>query len=259
MSKKKPTGVCPKCNHSISLCVIDRHVASCKGDGPYIQNRRKDGKPSIMPLIAHLDPVDGVWQCDKCSKTHNSAPKMAVHYWRCHSLEDGKPVPNPFDHKTKFHNQFSSGERTTHSKETLEKMSAYCIANPAGVALHPHMRSGSGNSKHYHVKDSFGNDVVLQSSWEYEMSLNLDKNNIKWRRPMTFWLTLKNKCGKQSTYTPDFWLPEYDVYLDPKAQPNKEQSLRIDCWLTQYNKKFLIIWKRDQLTWEYVRDHFGFD
>jgi hypothetical protein len=82
---------------------------------------------------------------------------------------------------------------------------------------------------------------------------NLNRNNISWKRGMTFWLTLKAKTGRSCSYTPDFWLPDYDIYLDPKARENKEQTVRIDYWQKQYQKKLLIIKRKSELTWSFVQ------
>jgi len=244
----KPTTQCKKCNLSISLCNIQRHEQACNG----YQSSRKNGKQTILSFISHLKEVDGKWSCNKCPKIHNTRAKMAIHYWRCHTIEDGAKVPNPLANRKIVHNQFTSGKESRHRESTKAKLSAASRANPAGVALHPHLRSGAGNSKHYLVHDSNNTPVTLQSSWEYELYLDLERNAIKWRRPAPFWLTLKNKCGRNSSYTPDFWLVDYDVYLDPKARENIEQSKRIEYWSIQYQKKLLIIRNKNDLNWDYI-------
>lgn len=57
-------------------------------------------------------------------------------------------------------------------------------------------------------------DVVLESSWELEIAQLLDKKNIKWIRPK--YIKWNNKQGKDKLYYPDFYLPDHDMYLDPK-------------------------------------------
>lgn len=59
-----------------------------------------------------------------------------------------------------------------------------------------------------------GEIVLLESSWEVEIAIWLDENNIKWTRPAHIpWI---DSSGKHRKYFPDFYLPEYNVYLDPK-------------------------------------------
>lgn len=57
-------------------------------------------------------------------------------------------------------------------------------------------------------------EVLLESSWEVEIANFLIQNNIKWIRPKFIkWI---DSLGKTRRYFPDFYLPDYDLYLDPK-------------------------------------------
>ena len=56
--------------------------------------------------------------------------------------------------------------------------------------------------------------VVLESTWELRLAEWLDEKNIKWERPKPIkWVDNKEK---ERMYYPDFYLPEHDLYLDPK-------------------------------------------
>jgi hypothetical protein len=56
--------------------------------------------------------------------------------------------------------------------------------------------------------------VLLESSWEVEIANYLIDKNIKWIRPKPVqWLDPK---GVERYYYPDFYLPDYNLYLDPK-------------------------------------------
>lgn len=59
-------------------------------------------------------------------------------------------------------------------------------------------------------------NMWLDSSWEVEMIKWLDSKNIEWfrNRKYMFWWT--DNSSKKRRYYPDFYLPKYDVYLDPK-------------------------------------------
>jgi hypothetical protein len=66
--------------------------------------------------------------------------------------------------------------------------------------------------KHYDY-----NGVKMDSSWEVDIAKWMDNENIKWersRKKYMLWWTDDN--GNKRRYYPDFYLPEYDVYLDPK-------------------------------------------
>lgn len=59
-----------------------------------------------------------------------------------------------------------------------------------------------------------GETLKLESTWELEIAKWLDENNIEWFRPNHIpWVDSTNKLRR---YFPDFYLPKYNLYLDPK-------------------------------------------
>jgi hypothetical protein len=57
-------------------------------------------------------------------------------------------------------------------------------------------------------------EVLLESSWELELANFLIEKNIEWVRPR--FIKWEDSFGKIRRYFPDFYLPKYDLYLDPK-------------------------------------------
>lgn len=57
-------------------------------------------------------------------------------------------------------------------------------------------------------------EVLLDSSWEVTVAKALDSARIQWLRPTP--LKWYDSANKMHLYYPDFYLPEIDVYLDPK-------------------------------------------
>lgn len=77
------------------------------------------------------------------------------------------------------------------------------------------------------------NGIKLDSSWELALAKRLDEQHIKWVRPNP--LPWFDKNGVKHNYFADFYLPDYDVYLDPKNPGAlKVQKEKIECLLTQY-------------------------
>lgn len=74
----------------------------------------------------------------------------------------------------------------------------------------PHC-GGETNFKRYKYKN-----ILMDSSWEVELAKWLDHNNIKWIRSRKLLLWWTDKQGNKRRYYPDFYLPKYDIYLDPK-------------------------------------------
>lgn len=72
----------------------------------------------------------------------------------------------------------------------------------------------NGSRKNIKYFNKFTNEeVILESSWEKQIAEYLDIKNIKWNRPKAIqWID----NNKNRLYYPDFYLNDYDIYLDPK-------------------------------------------
>lgn len=105
----------------------------------------------------------------------------------------------------------------------------------------------------------FYNGVKLDSSYEVVVAESLDANNIFWERPGRF--PYHDNNGILHYYTPDFYLPEYNIYLDPKNDYLIEHGQlgfdysdkqKID-WVCNQNGIRVLILDKDNLTWEKIR------
>lgn len=69
--------------------------------------------------------------------------------------------------------------------------------------------------KHLKIINIFNNqEILLDSSWEFIIATYLNENNIVWDRPNPIpWI---DSNLESHLYFPDFYLPEYNLYLDPK-------------------------------------------
>lgn len=73
-----------------------------------------------------------------------------------------------------------------------------------------------------------GSQVLLDSSWEETLALRLDSLGIRWNRPTTP-IKWKDTSGKFHNYFPDFYLPDFDLFLDPKnPYAVKVQSVKLE-------------------------------
>jgi hypothetical protein len=77
-----------------------------------------------------------------------------------------------------------------------------------------------------------GNIIKLDSKWEEELAKRLDSIGIDWIRPAP--LKWSDDNGITHNYFPDFYLPKYDIYLDPKnPYAVSVQQTKINCLLKQ--------------------------
>jgi hypothetical protein len=106
-------------------------------------------------------------------------------------------------------------------------------------------RENAGRSKKFRVKDSFGKETVLQSTYELKCSEILNELDIKWVRPKALKYNGKN-------YFADFYLTDFDVWLDPKNDYKaKIDSEKIKAVIEQNNIKLYVLLEH-QLTKEYI-------
>jgi hypothetical protein len=108
-------------------------------------------------------------------------------------------------------------------------------------------KENAGRSKKFRVNDSFGKQVVLQSSYELRCSEILNSLDIDWIRPKH----LKWDNGSKK-YFADFYLPKYDIYLDPKNNYKaKVDKDKIESVIKENSVRVYIISEK-QLTEEYI-------
>lgn len=126
-----------------------------------------------------------------------------------------------------------------HSKETRKKMSE------------THKKRGWGghtkkNSKRYKRKD--GSTIFLQSSYEVSVAEELDRNNVEWIRPKPL------TYGDGRSYYPDFYLPQYDVYLDPKNGYLIDVDSEKISQVQEENNVIVLILEWNCLTWDKIQE-----
>jgi hypothetical protein len=113
---------------------------------------------------------------------------------------------------------------------------------------------------HYTSKTIEFNGIKLDSSYEYILAQSLSENNIQWQRPSYFiWEDDKHILHR---YYPDFYLPDFDVYLDPKNDyllnnVNPRFGItdieKIEKVQLQNNIKIFIL-NKDELTWDVIKE-----
>jgi len=107
----------------------------------------------------------------------------------------------------------------TREKMKLNHRGGFKIGHPGYWLGKPHPHP-SGIKKHFY------NNTWFRSGWEAKYAEYLDKGDIKWEyEPRVFLLEIE---GKRVSYTPDFYLPELNLYHEVKRyERNREKgSLR---------------------------------
>lgn len=89
--------------------------------------------------------------------------------------------------------------------------------------------------------------IWIRSQWEILYAKFLDSHNILWTyETIAFPLILNNR---ETTYRPDFYLIDYDIYIDVKGRPEWNAD-KIKVFREQYTEvKLQVLFKKDLEEW----------
>ena len=62
-----------------------------------------------------------------------------------------------------------------------------------------------------------GSIVSMDSTWEVIMATKLDELGVAWKRDKNMKLSYKTRGGRKKNYIPDFYLVDYDIYIEVKG------------------------------------------
>jgi len=230
-------------------------------DGSYGSGRFCSKKCRYQYHIKNEQSPLGTWTCRYCGLVFETKHKLWEHYHSVHESSLGKPhnkggrawnrgLTKETDDRVKlgtetYKARIKSGEITPsflgrhHSEETKRKMSDF--------HSHATFQRVCKKTQPYTKKD--GTVVMLDSSWEIKLAEILDDLNINWIRPKP--VEWYDQSGKLHHYFSDFFLEDYNLYLDPKndycfvAQAEKIEYVR-----THYDN--VLFMHKDQVTKEFV-------
>jgi hypothetical protein len=205
---------CEKCNKEISNSNFKKHNNVCVGE-----KQKKVRGIDFDPNMGYKNGTRITWNKGLTKESNNDVLKQSV------ALKDG----------------FAAGRKPS-GAATWSKEECSAHAKKHGFGGY---RENAGRSKKFRVADSYGKEVVLQSTYELRCSKILNELNIDWIRP-------KSMLYGTRRYFADFYLPAYDIYLDPKNSYKAkldEEKIRLVC--EENNVKVLILLE-EHLTKEYI-------
>jgi len=179
-----------------------------------------------------------IYTCDFCNKTFKNKSGLSGHRYRSHINLD-KQRENGLKGNAAMMQKYPEGtmKNHKHTDETIELLSK--------------LRCDSLNENAFYSKRHYINGIKLDSSYEYTLALDLNENNIEWTRPKS--LKYVDGQGKNRWYLPDFYLPKYDVYLDPKndflIQKHAEKIKNV----LISNNIILLVLNKNELSWNKIK------
>ena len=203
----------------------------------------------------------GTWKCPHCDFIGETRAKLKEHQHKEHphfcveggwnkglTKETNSIVKQYGEHSSKSLKEgysFGRIKRIPHSEKFKKEQSIRAKKQKLG---------GWCSSKRIEY-----NGISMQSTYEVTVAKTLDENQIKWKRPEPFQYEMN---GEQHRYYPDFYLPEYNVYLDPKNDflinnPNPRYGIKdsdkIHLVEKQNNVRILIL-DKNHLNWKHIHD-----
>lgn len=195
-------------------------------------------------------------------KKHNKfcSNSCAAHTNNLKRPPEFKPGPKPgtkvkVDPKTKVQKLFTNICKSCGVSFVFNNKRKTCSAVCKSTVLSNSAKfnelGGNKNNRAYGWYTSkFAGKVWLESSYEHKVAVELDKNNIKWERPLHLTYSIDNKTRR---YYADFYLNEFDVYLDPKNDfLIKKDKLKIDTVCLQNNVTVIVL-NKHQLDWNSIQ------
>lgn len=82
-----------------------------------------------------------------------------------------------------------------------------------GLSEHAKRRGLGGQTNYYHYQYR---GIHMDSQWEVDVAIWLDEHQIEWQRGRHLVFDWVDQQGESHRYYPDFYLPAFGVYLDPK-------------------------------------------
>ena len=208
-------------------------------------------------------------ECKYCNKEVQNKKSKSSHEGLCKQNPNRRksPFENVEWQKTKGTNQYIKADKLGLERPKISEEARKKISDAAKGRKHTDERKKK-MSEHA-KKNGLGGVTqsrwirykgkILGSSYELELVQVLERHNIKWQTCKKFsYIDIK---GKARTYTPDIYIPDYDIYLDPKnnylienINPNLgfKDSEKID-WVMKQNNVVIHILNKDQLNWDYIK------
>lgn len=107
------------------------------------------------------------------------------------------------------------------------------------------IREKGGKTKNYIKYINKLNEEMILNLSEYEVAKYLDRLNLKWHRNWKGFEYI-DLLGRKRKYYPDFYVEDFDLYIEYKGWINKENSHKMKSALENNNFKLKIIYSSDQ-------------
>ena len=86
----------------------------------------------------------------------------------------------------------------------------------------------------------------VQGTWERDMALKFEEDGVNWYKPKLNRDVLRYTLDdKEKSYTPDFYLPDEDLYIEVKGHWWGNDKNKMKAVLEQHQDKRIVIVEKD--------------
>lgn len=225
-----------------------------------------------------------VFKCTFCNKEYKRVSDQHQHERWCKKNPNHQVKKSPVEsekwleamrnRKSKGSNQYTKAKelglpKPLVSKETREKLGKVwrgkkrteAYKQKISETMRKNIQSGNREYSFLHRKSYEFNGERLDSSYELKVAQELNEHNINFEIHPSG-LTYIGYDGKQRTYFPDFYLTDYDVYLDPKNDFLLSEKYKYHGLTTKekieraqfYNNVIIVLLNKESLSFEKIME-----
>lgn len=170
----------------------------------------------------------GTWICRKCNLVFRTRRERQEHKKLVHPNDKAWNqglTSETSDIIRKSTEKLKEGYRTGRLKaKPLSKESREKLSRSTSAYLESTNYASHGYVKWYLCKNILNQEYKCQGSWEYNVALKLNELGIIWERgkPIEY---IQN--GIRKIYTPDFYLPKENAYIEVKGKYSPENRTKM--------------------------------
>jgi hypothetical protein len=243
---------CPFCNESRKSTGLHKHI---KTHGDDIWKKYLEMKPPKRTILLN----DGTYKCSECDFIGKTIQSTSSHWWRVHTIDGKKhcscgmgirnkkivriaPAWNKGLTKETDGRVKKIGESVSRTIQKQLKNGTYIPKRMGDIARKKlsekqSLHNSGGKSKWYIVAEK-----NVQGTYEKLFAETLEHENIKWERIHTNNNIFKYQFGtKIKSYAPDFFLPEYNLYVEIKGHWWGNDEFKMLAIKEQHSDKRLIV------------------
>lgn len=217
------------------------HIVWCK------ENPNRSGKCNFNNKNNNFNKLTDNLFCRYCGKSCKNLNSLKQHEIRC--KENPNRIISPICQKG--HKSWNKGltketdDRVKHNGESISnmyktgKITNWCngltkenderllkMSNKISNTVLDNVKNDNWHNSFSKSKIVEYNGIKFHGSWEVAFAKYLDSKSITWIRPLDkFEYIFENKTHY---YTPDFYLPKYNLYIEIKGYPVEKDFIKWD-------------------------------